>query len=114
MRAWFSLIKLLKNKSVIMIQRRWKIYFKEKVLPILIEKKREKASLLLQRLMKGHSVRKQYFKEINSIKINECLKHFGVMQERLQEEQECENTLLRYLLKHWKREAAELKEERLK
>ena len=64
--------------------------------------------------MKGFSVRKRYFKEINFIRINECFKHFGVMQERLQEEKECEDTLLRYLLGHWKRYAAELKEERQK
>ena len=75
----------------------------------MILKRRHSAASLLQRLMKGHSVRKQYFKELNFIKINECFKHFGVMKERLQEEQECDNTLLRYLIGHWKKEAAALK-----
>ena len=64
--------------------------------------------------MKGYAVRKKYFKELNFIKINECFKHFGVMQERLQEAQQSENTLARYLLGHWKKFVAEIKAERQK
>ena len=86
LRAWFSLISNIRRVAVTKIQRTWRVYLRLRVWPEMLKANKDQAATVLQKRMRGYSVRKQYWQDISMNRMKLCFEYFGEMQDNLQKD----------------------------
>ena len=86
LRAWFSLISNIRKVAVTKIQRMWRVYLRLRVWPEMLKANKDQAATVLQKRMRGYSVRKQYWQDISMNRMKLCFEYFGEMQDNLQKD----------------------------